>query len=71
MSVWMNKFKCPGFFAFHHKPHKKGNKYHTICCGESGLMYVWYIVEGMDNIIPMGITKCDICTNMKTVGLMI
>ena len=38
MSSWINKFACLGFFFCPHKPHKKGNEYHTICCGESGIM---------------------------------
>ena len=56
MSMWMNKFKCPGFFSFPHKPHPKGNEYHTICCGEIGIMYGWKIVEERDHPIPMGWT---------------
>ena len=71
MSVWMNKFTCPGFVLCPCKPHPKGNKYHTICCGESGIMYGWDIVEGRDNPIPMGRPEFETSPNMKMVGLML
>ena len=32
----------------HRKPHPKGNEYHTICCGESRIIYRWELVEGKD-----------------------
>ena len=44
ISVWMNNFICLGFVLFPHKSPPKGNEYHTIFCGESGIMYVWEIV---------------------------
>ena len=40
----MNKFMCQGFFFCPHKPHPKGNDYHTIFCGEIGIMYDWDII---------------------------
>ena len=58
MSAWMNKFTWP-------KPHPKGNYYHTKCCSESIIMYVWEIFERRDHPIPIG------RPNMKTVGLII
>jgi hypothetical protein len=30
------------------KPHPMGNEYHSICCGESGIMYAIELVEGKD-----------------------
>ena len=54
MSVWMNKFMCLGSVFCTLKPHPNVNKYHTICYGESGIMYGWEIVEVRDNLIPMG-----------------
>ena len=45
ISVWMNKFTCAGFIFCPHKPHTKSNKYHTIFCGESGIIYGSEIVE--------------------------
>ena len=71
MSAWMNKFTCPGFVFFPCKPHPKGNEYHTICCGESGIMYGWEIVEMRDNPITMGWPESDKNPNMNTVGLML
>ena len=68
MSVWMNKFMFPGFFFCNIKPRPKGNEYHTICCGESGIMYDWEIVDGRYNPIPMGGPEFDTSLNMKTVG---
>ena len=66
----MNKFTRPGFFLCPRKPYPKGNAYHTICCGESGIMYGWEIVERRYNLIPMGQPEFETSTNMKTVGLM-
>ena len=71
MYVWMNKFTCPGFVFCPRKPHPKGNKYHTICCGESGIIYVLEIVEGRDHQIPMGRPEFYTSPNMKTVVLLL
>ena len=67
----MNKFACPGFVFCPRKPHPKGNEYHTIYWGESGIMYGWEIVEGRDHPIPMGRPEFETSPNMKTVGLML
>ena len=67
MSAWINKFACPGFVFCPRKPHPKGNEYHTICCGESGIVYDWETVEGRDHPIPMGRPEFETSTNMKTV----
>ena len=48
------KIICPGLVFPHHNPYPKGNKYHTICCGEYGIIYGCKIVEGNDHPIPMG-----------------
>ena len=32
MSIWTNKFSCPGFMFIPRKPWPFGNKYHTVCC---------------------------------------
>ena len=71
MYVWMNKFTCPGFVFCPRKPHPKGNDYHTICCGESGIIYVCEIVEGRNHLIPMGRPEFDTSINMKKFGLML
>ena len=71
ISIWMNKSTCLGFFSCPHNPHTKGNKYHTICCGESGIIYGWGFVGVRDHLIPMGRPKFYSSPNMKTVGLFI
>ena len=67
----MNKLTCPGFFFCPCKPYPKRKDYHTTCCGESGIMYSWEVVEERDNMIPMGIPVFYTSPNMNTVGLMI
>ena len=54
LSMCMNKLTCPGFVFWTHKAHTKGNGYHTICCGESGIIYVLEKVEEKGHIITMG-----------------
>ena len=71
MYVCMNTFICIVFFFCPDTPHPKVNKYHTICCSKSGIMYVWDIVKVRDHLIPMGRPKFDTSPNMKMVGLMI
>ena len=71
MSVWMNKFKFPGFVFCPHKPYSKGKSYHIICCGENGIIYYCYIVEGRDYLIPMGRPEFETSPNMKMVGIII
>eukprot|EP00559_Dactyliosolen_fragilissimus_P002711 CAMPEP_0184872744 /NCGR_PEP_ID=MMETSP0580-20130426/41459_1 /TAXON_ID=1118495 /ORGANISM="Dactyliosolen fragilissimus" /LENGTH=665 /DNA_ID=CAMNT_0027375583 /DNA_START=1012 /DNA_END=3007 /DNA_ORIENTATION=+ len=48
MSIWFNRYTCPGWVYCPRKPHPYGNEYHTICCGLSGIMYAMEIVEGKD-----------------------
>ena len=48
MSTWTNKYTCPSFVVCPQKPKDKGNEYHTICCGLTGIMFGWEIVEGKD-----------------------
>ena len=71
LSIHMDKFMCPGFVFCTCKPHIKENEYHTICYGESGIMYGWEIVEGRDHPIPMGRPAFETSPNMKTVGLVL
>ena len=71
MSMRMNKFMRPGFIFCPRKPHPKCNEYHTICCGESGIMDGWDIVEVRDHPIPMGRAEFETSPNIKTVGLML
>ena len=48
MSIWFNKWTCPGWVFCPRKPHPWGNEYHTICCGISGIMFGVEMVEGAD-----------------------
>jgi hypothetical protein len=48
MSIWHNKYTCPGWMFVPRKPHPFGNEYHTICCSLSNIMYAIEIVEGKD-----------------------
>ena len=59
MSIWINKPTCPGFIFCSCKLHPKGNKYHIMCCSESGIVYGYDIVHGRDNPIPMGRPEFD------------
>ena len=47
MSIWTNKFTCPGFMFVPHKPWPFGNEYHTVCCCTSGIMWGIDLVEGV------------------------
>ena len=48
MSIWFNRYTCPGWVYCPRKPHPYGNEYHTICCGMSGIIYTVEIIEGED-----------------------
>ncbi len=48
MSAWISRWTCPGWVFCPRKPHPFGNEYHSICCGDSGIMYQIELVEGKD-----------------------
>ena len=48
MSIWFNKYSCPGWIFCPRKPHPFGNEYHSICCGITGIMFAIEMVEGKD-----------------------
>jgi hypothetical protein len=48
MSIWHNRWTCPGWVFCPRKPHPFGNEYHTTCCGLSGIMFSMELVEGKD-----------------------
>ena len=68
MSIWFNRFTCPGWTFVPRKPHPFGNEYHSICCGKSGIMYAVEIVEGKDH--PKERSD-ETNKNGKTVGLLL
>ena len=46
MSIWFNRYTCPGWVFCPRKPHPWGNEYHTIGCGVCGIMFGIEMVEG-------------------------
>ena len=48
MSIWTNRWTCPGWVFCPRKPHPFGNEYHTICCALSGILFRLELVEGRD-----------------------
>ena len=48
MSIWLNRWTCPGWVFCPRKPHPFGNEYHTICCGLCGILFDMEMVEGRD-----------------------
>ncbi|KAL7484030.1 hypothetical protein ACHAW6_009672 [Cyclotella cf. meneghiniana] len=52
MTIWQSMWMCPGWVFCPQKPHPFGNKYHTICCAKSGILFDFEIVEGTDH--PIG-----------------
>ena len=49
MSIWHNRWTCPGWVFCPRKPHPFGNEYHTACCGLSGILFSMELVEGKDH----------------------
>ena len=49
MSIWHNRWTCPGWVFCPRKPHPFGNEYHTACCGMSGILFSVEMVEGKDH----------------------
>ena len=46
MSIWTNRWTCPGWVFCPRKPHPIGNEYHTICCAMSSILFRIEMVEG-------------------------
>ena len=56
---WINSCTCPGWMFVLHKPHHFGEKYHTIACELSKVIYHVDIVEGQDRPQGMGQKEFD------------
>ena len=54
MSIWHNRFTCPGWVFCPRKPYPFGNEYHSACCGKSGIMFSIEMVEGKDKPAERG-----------------
>lgn len=48
MSIWCNRWTCPGWVFCPRKPHAFGNEYHDIACGMSNILFRILMVEGRD-----------------------
>ena len=59
MSIWTNKFTCPGLMFVPRKPWPFGNEYHMVCCCSSGIMFGIYMVEGKDQPSDLGQQQFD------------
>ena len=69
MSVWTNKFTCPGFMFVPRKPWPFRNEYHSVCCCTSGIMWGIEMVEGKDHPQQLGQPQHD---NLgSTIGLLL
>ncbi len=53
ISIWHNRYTCPGSVWCPRKPHPFGNEYHTICCGLTGIMFGIDLVEGKDRPVEL------------------
>ena len=69
MSMWTNKFSCPGFMFGPRKPWPFGNEYRTVCCCLSGIMWGIDLVEGKDH--PPQLGQLEYEELGSTVGLLL
>eukprot|EP00957_Ditylum_brightwellii_P114223 8708447-Ditylum_brightwellii.AAC.1 len=46
MSLWLNRWSCPGWIFVPRKLWSMGDEYHSMCCGMSSIMFVIEMVEG-------------------------
>ena len=67
MSIWTNRWTCPGWVFCPRKPHPFGNEYHTICCGLSGILFRLEMVEGKDHPKELGTDP----KNKRTINLLL
>lgn len=61
MSIWTNKWTCPGWVWCPRKPHPFGNEYHDICCGTSGILFRIFLKEGKDHPKERDNDRTDPC----------
>ena len=70
MSIWHNRWTCPGWVFCPRKPHPFGNEYHTACCALSGILFVIELVQGKDYPPELGATEFEAWLG-KTGGLLL
>ena len=69
MSIWTSKWTCPGWMFVPRKPHDMGNKYHSVCCSMSGIMWAIKLVYGKDTLPQR--ERAEHAEKGKTVGLLL
>jgi hypothetical protein len=69
MSILMNRYTCPGWVFCPFQPHLFDNEYHTICCGETGILFDFEIVEDTD--CPHDMPHAEYTDKGKTAGLLL
>ena len=53
MSIWTNRWTCPGWVFCPRKPHPIGNEYHTICCGVCVIIFKIKMIEGKQRSVVL------------------
>ena len=69
MSIWHNRWTCPGWIFCPRKPHPFGNECHTACYALPGIMFSAELVEGHDR--PGAIGNAQFDEHGKTSGLLL
>jgi len=70
MSIWHNRWSCPGWVFCPRKPHPYGNEYHTACCALCGILFVIELVQGKDYPTGLGTPEFEALCG-KTGGLLL
>ena len=69
MSLWLNRWTCPGWIFVPRKPWSMGNEYHSMCCGMTSIMFAIDLVEGSDR--PKELPSLDPDKKGPTVSLLL
>ena len=69
MSLWLNRWTCPGWTFVPRKPWSMGNEYHSMCCGMTSIMFAIDLVEGSDR--PKELPSLDPDKKGPTVSLLL
>ena len=67
MSIWHQRWTCPGWIFCPCKPNSFGNEYHTACCALTNILFSIELVEGKDS--PPQVVR-EYTANGKTWGLL-
>ena len=68
MSIWHQRWTCPGCIFCPRKPHLFGNEYHMACCALTNILFSIELVEGKD--LPPQVAV-DFKEKGKTAGLLL